>query len=52
MAMAAGARSGSSAPGTASASAGNVLTVDEEKRELEPVIDTARNVWGYPPFAG
>jgi 5-methyltetrahydropteroyltriglutamate--homocysteine methyltransferase len=32
--------------GFASASAGNVLTVDEEKRKLELVADTAQKVWG------
>ena len=32
--------------GFASTSAGNVLTVDEEKRKLELVVDTAQKVWG------
>jgi 5-methyltetrahydropteroyltriglutamate--homocysteine methyltransferase len=32
--------------GFASTSAGNLLTVDEEKRKLELVVDTARKVWG------
>ncbi|WP_300609963.1 5-methyltetrahydropteroyltriglutamate--homocysteine S-methyltransferase [Trebonia sp.] len=32
--------------GFASTSAGNVLTVDEEKRKLELVADTAQRVWG------
>jgi 5-methyltetrahydropteroyltriglutamate--homocysteine methyltransferase len=32
--------------GFASTSAGNVLTIDEEKRKLELVADTARLVWG------
>jgi 5-methyltetrahydropteroyltriglutamate--homocysteine methyltransferase len=32
--------------GFASTAAGNVLTVDEEKRKLELVVDTARKVWG------
>ena len=32
--------------GFASTSAGNVLTVDEEKRKLELVVDTAEKVWG------
>ena len=33
--------------GFASTSAGNVLTIDEEKRKLELVADTARLVWGH-----
>lgn len=32
--------------GFASTSAGNLLTVDEEKRKLELVVDTAQKVWG------
>lgn len=32
--------------GFASTSAGNVLTVDEERRKLELVVDTAQQVWG------
>jgi len=32
--------------GFASTSAGNVLTVEEEKRKLELVVDTAQKVWG------
>jgi 5-methyltetrahydropteroyltriglutamate--homocysteine methyltransferase len=32
--------------GFASTSAGNVLTVDEEKRKLELVADTAQLIWG------
>ena len=32
--------------GFASTSAGNVLTVDEEKRKLELVVGTAQKVWG------
>jgi len=32
--------------GFASTSAGNVLTIDEEKRKLELVADTAQLVWG------
>ena len=32
--------------GFASTSAGNVLTIDEEKRKLELVVDTAQKVWG------
>jgi 5-methyltetrahydropteroyltriglutamate--homocysteine methyltransferase len=32
--------------GFASTSAGNALTVDEEKRKLELVVDTAQKVWG------
>jgi 5-methyltetrahydropteroyltriglutamate--homocysteine methyltransferase len=32
--------------GFASTSAGNVLTVDEEKRKLELVVEVARTVWG------
>jgi 5-methyltetrahydropteroyltriglutamate--homocysteine methyltransferase len=32
--------------GFASTAAGNVLTVDEEKRKLELVVDTAQKVWG------
>jgi 5-methyltetrahydropteroyltriglutamate--homocysteine methyltransferase len=32
--------------GFASTSQGNVLTVDEEKRKLELVVDTAQKVWG------
>ena len=32
--------------GFASTSAGNVLTVDEEKRKLELVVDTAQKIWG------
>ncbi len=32
--------------GFASTMAGNPLTVDEEKRKLELVVDTARRVWG------
>jgi len=32
--------------GFASTSAGNVLTVDEEKRKLELVVDTAEKAWG------
>jgi 5-methyltetrahydropteroyltriglutamate--homocysteine methyltransferase len=32
--------------GFASTLAGNPLTVDEERRKLELVIDTARKVWG------
>jgi 5-methyltetrahydropteroyltriglutamate--homocysteine methyltransferase len=32
--------------GFASTSRGNMLTVDEEKRKLELVADTARKVWG------
>jgi methionine synthase II (cobalamin-independent) len=32
--------------GFASTSAGNVLTVDEERRKLELVVDTAQKVWG------
>lgn len=26
--------------------AGNVLTVDQERRKLELVVDTAQKVWG------
>lgn len=33
--------------GFASTSAGNVLTVDEERRKLELVADTAQKVWGW-----
>jgi hypothetical protein len=32
--------------GFASTSAGNVLTVDEERRKLELVVDTAQKIWG------
>jgi 5-methyltetrahydropteroyltriglutamate--homocysteine methyltransferase len=32
--------------GFASTSAGNLLTVDEEKRKLQLVVDTAQKVWG------
>ena len=32
--------------GFASTSAGNLLTVDDERRKLELVVDTARKVWG------
>jgi 5-methyltetrahydropteroyltriglutamate--homocysteine methyltransferase len=32
--------------GFASTAQGNVLTVDEEKRKLELVVDTAQKVWG------
>ena len=32
--------------GFASTAAGNVLTVDEERRKLELVVDTAQKVWG------
>jgi 5-methyltetrahydropteroyltriglutamate--homocysteine methyltransferase len=32
--------------GFASTAAGNVLTVDEQKRKLELVVDTAQKVWG------
>jgi 5-methyltetrahydropteroyltriglutamate--homocysteine methyltransferase len=32
--------------GFASTSAGNLLTVEEEKRKLELVVDTAQKVWG------
>jgi 5-methyltetrahydropteroyltriglutamate--homocysteine methyltransferase len=32
--------------GFASTSAGNALTVDEEKRKLELVVDTAQKIWG------
>ena len=32
--------------GFASTSVGNVLTIDEEKRKLELVVDTAQKVWG------
>ena len=32
--------------GFASTSAGNVLTVEQEKRKLELVVDTAQKVWG------
>jgi len=32
--------------GFASTSAGNVLTIEEEKRKLELVVDTAQKVWG------
>jgi 5-methyltetrahydropteroyltriglutamate--homocysteine methyltransferase len=32
--------------GFASTAAGNLLTVDEERRKLELVVDTARRVWG------
>jgi 5-methyltetrahydropteroyltriglutamate--homocysteine methyltransferase len=32
--------------GFASTSAGNVLTVDEERRKLELVVEVARTVWG------
>jgi methionine synthase II (cobalamin-independent) len=32
--------------GFASTSRGNVLTVDEEKRKLELVVDTAQKTWG------
>jgi 5-methyltetrahydropteroyltriglutamate--homocysteine methyltransferase len=32
--------------GFASTSQGNVLTVDEERRKLELVVDTAQKVWG------
>ena len=32
--------------GFASTSAGNLLTVDEEQRKLELVVDTAQKVWG------
>jgi 5-methyltetrahydropteroyltriglutamate--homocysteine methyltransferase len=32
--------------GFASTSAGNMLTIEEEKRKLELVVDTAQKVWG------
>jgi 5-methyltetrahydropteroyltriglutamate--homocysteine methyltransferase len=32
--------------GFASTSAGNVLTIEEERRKLELVVDTAQKVWG------
>jgi 5-methyltetrahydropteroyltriglutamate--homocysteine methyltransferase len=32
--------------GFASAAKGNLLTVDEEKRKLELVAETARQIWG------
>jgi 5-methyltetrahydropteroyltriglutamate--homocysteine methyltransferase len=32
--------------GFASTAAGNLLTVDEERRKLELVVETARKVWG------
>jgi 5-methyltetrahydropteroyltriglutamate--homocysteine methyltransferase len=32
--------------GFASTSAGNVMTLDEERRKLELVADTAQLVWG------
>jgi 5-methyltetrahydropteroyltriglutamate--homocysteine methyltransferase len=32
--------------GFASTAAGNLLTVDDERRKLELVVDTARKVWG------
>jgi 5-methyltetrahydropteroyltriglutamate--homocysteine methyltransferase len=32
--------------GFASTSAGNVLTVEVEKRKLELVVDTAQKIWG------
>jgi 5-methyltetrahydropteroyltriglutamate--homocysteine methyltransferase len=32
--------------GFASTAAGNLLTVDDERRKLELVVDTARRVWG------
>ncbi len=32
--------------GFASTSQGNVMTIDEEKRKLELVVDTAQKVWG------
>jgi 5-methyltetrahydropteroyltriglutamate--homocysteine methyltransferase len=32
--------------GFASTAAGNLLTVDEQWKKLELVVDTARKVWG------
>jgi 5-methyltetrahydropteroyltriglutamate--homocysteine methyltransferase len=32
--------------GFASTAAGNLLTMDEQRRKLELVVDTARKVWG------
>jgi 5-methyltetrahydropteroyltriglutamate--homocysteine methyltransferase len=32
--------------GFASTSAGNLLTIDQQKRKLELVVDTAQKIWG------
>jgi 5-methyltetrahydropteroyltriglutamate--homocysteine methyltransferase len=32
--------------GFASGSLGNLITVDDERRKLELVVDTARKMWG------
>jgi 5-methyltetrahydropteroyltriglutamate--homocysteine methyltransferase len=34
--------------GFASVAAGNLLTIDEQWRKLELVVDTARSIWGSP----
>ena len=38
--------------GFASMAAGNLLTVDEQWKKLELVVDTARKVWGQVVVPG